>query len=53
MRFLHISLVALLVLFAGLMAQIIWGDAVVWGSLGNDEIIWGTLGDGEYVVWGT
>jgi len=54
MRF-HLTLLTLFVIIAALTGQLLWGDALVWGTLDGDTIMWGTLGaeDGEYVVWGS
>ena len=53
MRF-HLTLLTLFVVIAALTGQIVWGDAIMWGTFGDDHLIWGTLGDGgEYLVWGT
>lgn len=52
MRRFHIVLVALIVVLASLAGQIIWGEAIVWGTLGDDHIIWGTLGR-DAIVWGS
>ena len=48
-----LALVIALAAFAG--GEILWGDAIIWGTLDGDMIIWGTLGadDGEYIVWGS
>jgi len=46
MRFSHFALLALIVLVAAFAGgEILWGDAIVWGTLGAE--------DGEYVVWGS
>lgn len=45
MRQLKLVLFALvLVLFVSVAGQILWGDSIMWGTLGDG---------GEYVVWGT
>ena len=42
----HLSLLvlALAVVLAAFAGQILWGDAIMWGTLGNtgDAIVWGT-----------
>ena len=54
MRRFHFALLALAVVLAALTGgEILWGDAIIWGTLGDDHIIWGTLGEGDHLVWGT
>ena len=51
MRRFHLALLALAIVFAALGGEILWGDTIVWGTLGDDHIIWGTLGD-DSIIWG-
>ena len=56
MRFFKLALVALaIVIVASLAGQILWGDAIMWGTMSDgDQILWGTLGNtGDAIVWGT
>ena len=39
MRF-HLTLLTLFMVIAALTGQIVWGDAIMWGTL-DDQIIWG------------
>ena len=51
-HFSHV-LLALVIALAALTGELMWGDGIIWGSLGEEEIIWGTLGESaDYVVWG-
>jgi hypothetical protein len=34
-------LVLLIVLAAVAGGQIIWGEGIIWGSLGGDTVVWG------------
>ena len=53
----HLSLLvlALAVVLAAFAGQILWGDAIMWGTMSDgDQILWGTLGNtGDAIVWGT
>ena len=54
MRRVQLALLALVIALAAFAGgEILWGDHLVWGTLGGDTIMWGTLDDGEYVVWGS
>ena len=46
MRRVQLAVLALVIALAALAGgEILWGDAIVWGTLdGDDQIIWGTLG---------
>jgi len=45
MRRLQLAVLALVIALAAFAGgEILWGDVVVWGTLGAE--------DGEYIVWG-
>ena len=44
MRFFNLALLVLaVVVLASLAGEILWGDEIIWGTLGSggDQIIWG------------
>jgi hypothetical protein len=52
MRRFHVALLLLVIAFAALTGEILWGDGVIWGAY-DEGIIWGALGDStDTVVWG-
>jgi hypothetical protein len=49
----QLALFVLTIALAALAGQILWGDAIMWGTLDGDQILWGTLSSGDAIVWGT